>query len=353
MARAHRPRLKRVRKLWRDERSMLIGLDPVRGAELSNLNSELARLLFGLDGTRTEEEVLADAAAVGLDVGTVTRLLEELRVRHLLADGYPVSLAGAGNFDTAERLAPDHASLELLEPGDHAADVLARRKLRSVVVHGAGRLGTPLASLLAAANIGHVRVVASGNVRLADCAPGGVRPTDRGTLRTRAAAGVLRQYAPEVETGPLGPGRVPDLVVITDGPPDPGAESALLLARIPHLLVAVSETSAIIGPLVLPGKTSCLQCADLARTDRDDAWPNIAGQLAVPRDSANDPCDVVLALFAAAMGAMQCLTFLDGRMPRSSGATLKLALPDWQMEYCEWPLHHWCDCWELGFEESC
>ena len=33
------------------------------------------------------------------------------------------------------------------------------------------------------------------------------------------------------------------------------------------------------GPLVIPGVTSCLACADLHRSDRDAAWPAIAAQL--------------------------------------------------------------------------
>lgn len=38
----------------------------------------------------------------------------------------------------------------------------------------------------------------------------------------------------------------------------------------------------LVGPLVIPGRTSCLQCADLHRTDRDAAWPAVATQLRVP-----------------------------------------------------------------------
>jgi hypothetical protein len=34
-----------------------------------------------------------------------------------------------------------------------------------------------------------------------------------------------------------------------------------------------------VGPLVIPGETSCLSCADLHRSDRDAAWPAIAAQL--------------------------------------------------------------------------
>ena len=47
----------------------------------------------------------------------------------------------------------------------------------------------------------------------------------------------------------------------------------------PHLPVRVRDGIGLVGPLVIPGVTSCLGCADLHRSDRDAAWPAIAAQL--------------------------------------------------------------------------
>ena len=41
----------------------------------------------------------------------------------------------------------------------------------------------------------------------------------------------------------------------------------------------LAEQTGLIGPLVLPGATSCLNCADLHRSDRDASWPALAAQL--------------------------------------------------------------------------
>ena len=41
--------------------------------------------------------------------------------------------------------------------------------------------------------------------------------------------------------------------------------------RIPHLPVRVRDGAGLVGPLVMPGVTSCLRCADLHRSDRDAA----------------------------------------------------------------------------------
>ena len=46
---------------------------------------------------------------------------------------------------------------------------------------------------------------------------------------------------------------------------------------------ARSGDHGVVGPLVIPGLTSCLRCADLHRRDRDPAWHALAVQLTVAR----------------------------------------------------------------------
>ncbi len=71
-----------------------------------------------------------------------------------------------------------------------------------------------------------------------------------------------------------------DLVVLSDSlVSDPRMLRELHAARIPHLPVRVRDGAGLVGPLVLPGVTSCLRCADLHRSDRDAAWPAVASQL--------------------------------------------------------------------------
>jgi bacteriocin biosynthesis cyclodehydratase domain-containing protein len=71
-----------------------------------------------------------------------------------------------------------------------------------------------------------------------------------------------------------------DLVVLSDAlVSDPRMLRELHAARIPHLPVRVRDGGGLVGPLVLPGVTSCLRCADLHRSDRDAGWPAVAAQL--------------------------------------------------------------------------
>jgi bacteriocin biosynthesis cyclodehydratase domain-containing protein len=71
-----------------------------------------------------------------------------------------------------------------------------------------------------------------------------------------------------------------DLVVLSDSlAADPRMLRDLHEARTPHLPVRVRDGAGLVGPLVVPGVTSCLRCADLHRSDRDEGWPAVAAQL--------------------------------------------------------------------------
>jgi len=93
-----------------------------------------------------------------------------------------------------------------------------------------------------------------------------------------------------------------DLVVLSDSlVADPKTLRELHAARIPHLPVRVRDGTGLIGPLVIPGVTSCLRCADLHRSDRDEAWPALAAQL---RDTVGS-ADRATVLATAALALNQ------------------------------------------------
>jgi hypothetical protein len=76
-----------------------------------------------------------------------------------------------------------------------------------------------------------------------------------------------------------GPANV-DLTILTDYlVADPRVVRELHEARVTHLPVRVRDGIGLIGPLVIPGVTSCLRCADLHRSDKDPAWAAVATQL--------------------------------------------------------------------------
>jgi bacteriocin biosynthesis cyclodehydratase domain-containing protein len=93
-----------------------------------------------------------------------------------------------------------------------------------------------------------------------------------------------------------------DLVVLSDSlVADPRMLRDLHAAGIAHLPVRVRDGSGLVGPLVVPGVTSCLRCADLHRSDRDSSWPAVAAQL---RDTVGS-ADRATVLATAALALNQ------------------------------------------------
>ncbi|MDT4914719.1 MAG: hypothetical protein QOC66_3847 [Pseudonocardiales bacterium] len=241
------------------------------------------------------------------------------------------------------RLAGELAALAV-EHGDAAAEVLSARRHTSVEVHGTGRVAVHLASVLAAAGIGRVHCAGDGAARLSHAVPGGIAVADEGLVLAAAAEAALRRAAPDVDTTPLPVSERPDLTILaTDAPVAAERLAALHAADAPYLAVDLRLDHGVVGPLVLPGLTGCLRCADLHRSDRDPAWSALAVQLTVGRRHGAASA-VSVATVIAGVAAQQALTFLDGGDPECIDATIELRLPDWRLRRRSWPAHPACGC---------
>ncbi len=355
--------------VWRNRDTVQFGVDPRRAIALTGMRGAAA-LLGLLDGSRDHAQVLAAAGDLGIAPEAADRVITLLAAGGALHD-FPVSTYRMLPHPLRSRLAPELATAALAYgDGDGGARVLARRQGACVRVHGMSRAGLCVASLLTASGIG--LVVSTGE------APGPPADPDQPDELTPASHGDIPAPAPPGPGGspapaPPGPGGSPTSVL--PGPPgspasgrppcyDRGRRPDLLILadtyrrelpdslvrdRIPHLATTASEAIGVVGPLVLPGRTACLRCLDLARAERDPAWPLILAQL---NACAADPpaCDTVLAATVAAQAAAQALSFIDRAAPASavSNGTLELVLPDWQWRRRTWRPHHRCECGRRG-----
>jgi hypothetical protein len=248
------------------------------------------------------------------------------------------------------RLIPPEArlagELRALAPrfGGHAAQVLSARRHTSVEVTGRSVLVAHVAAVLGAAGIGRIHCAVDGNARLHHLVPGGVTPADEGGPLAAAAEAAIRRAAPDVDTAPLPADGRPDLTIIaTDAPIPDERLDALHSADAPYLAVTLGLDSGVVGPLVLPGLTSCIRCADLHRRDRDPAWTALAVQLAIGRRHG-PAADVTVATTVAGVAAQQALTFVDGGEPATLDGTIELRLPDWRLRRRSWTIHPACSC---------
>jgi hypothetical protein len=349
-----RPVLKpALRRLWRSDDTIQLGADHAHGVVLEGIDDRRSAVLALLDGARTTDEVVAAAEVDGVPAADTRALLALLGSVHALDDARAVPR----RVPLAERarLQPDLATLTLLttRPGAGARSLDTRRKT-SVLVVGAGRVGSLVASLLAAAGIGHVAIRDERLASPRDAVPGGLTPDDDGHPRAAAATTAAQRAGGSSVDGAVRPPdaadcRTADLAVVAcDGwlvPPAPLVE-LFGIVGLPYLVTGVRETSGVVGPLVLPGKSSCPRCHDLHRATRDPCWPVIASQLAAANAYDSDaPCDVTLATGVAALTVGQVLAHLIGPgLTRCVDATLELRLPEWTVRRRSWTPHPECTC---------
>jgi ThiF family len=348
-----RPTLKAaLRRVWRDGSTLQIGVDPVRALVIGNLDDGLAQWLEILDGTRESRDAVDSAADFGAEPATAGRLLDLLSAAGVIEDGAAdrTVLRELGPLER-QRLGPDLAALSIRGGTvDGGATALAHRRTRAVIVFGAGRVGASIAVLLAAAGIRYVKVKDPALARPTDLAPAGITFDQVDRRRDSAAQRAAQRAAPGVTTALPNGRSEPDLAVVSPaGSVDPTVGERLVESGVPHLYAGVRELTGVVGPLVVPGRSSCLRCHDLHRSDRDPGWPRVAAQLAAIERGrqavrAPAPCDVVLATLVAAYASMHALEFLDGRLPASLDGTLELDSPSGSIRRRSWSAHPSCSC---------
>lgn len=351
-----------LRRVWRDGSTLQLGTDPGRAVVIGGLDRPCAQLVERVDGTHDLAGLRAVAARLGVPAARADHLLGLLERSGVLHDGAADHRALA-RLSQAERdrLQPDLAAASATRAApDGGAGVLGRRRDRVVVVHGAGRLGAAVVRLLAAAGVGTIGVVDPVLVGPADLGPAGLGPDTVGARRDDAAARSARALSPSVRARPAERIDRPDLVVLAPDAagPDRRQVDQLMRDEQAHLFAAVRPSVGVVGPLVLPGRSSCARCHDLHRRDRDAGWPTVAAQLrALPGGAASragqatrsigaDACDVVLATAVAAQTCLQVLAFLDGGTPAPPAVdgTIEVSLADGSVRRRSWSVHPSCGC---------
>lgn len=331
-------------RVWLDAEHLQLGLGPRR--RVHRLDGPARQLLEALDGTRDTEALIGYGARLGLTRARALGLLERLAVSGALDDAaLPTPALARLPPGERARLAPVVSALGLRNrlPGG-GARALERRAQQHVVVHGLGLIGAQVARQLAAAGVGVVRPIDPGCVEAADTGPGALDPAETGRRRQAAVARAIQRTTPAAHVAP-GRRTRPDLVVLAPSERYPVEFlDQLHAAGVPHLTVRTAGDAALVGPLVLPGRTPCVHCADLHLSTDDPGWPRHLAQLAPARAGELPPRDTPLALLAAAYTVLHALSFLDGDEPPVLGAVLHLDPADGVPRRIDLAAHVACGC---------
>jgi bacteriocin biosynthesis cyclodehydratase domain-containing protein len=314
--------------LRRGDHEIQLGLDPRHAVVIEGVTETVAESIRRLDGHARTQQLLERTPAD--DRPALIALLRELLEIGMIED--------ATESGAPCRLAAD-ATTWALRTGSRPSQLAGSRKSASVLVHGSGRIGVAVASLLVAAGIGAVEVQAEGLVAPEDTGCGYLM-SDVGKPRRAAARTALERQ------GPARRAVNPDLVVITDSAvPAPEFVAGLLAGSVPHLAARVREGVGIVGPFVVPGRSSCLSCADLHRADLDSSWPTVAAQLAGRTQTADLTCAHATAAFAVEQ-VLQALAWLatGDRRPPTWNATIEFDAFHGRLEHRSWAPHPCCSC---------
>jgi len=297
-----RPRLRADHPLlWRSGGRLQVGIGD-RAVRLGAVPTEAVRWITGIDGTRDWAQVAQDAARLGVTDRVATRLL--------------TLLVGAGAIDDVgtmpdalrwrDRVLRDEVSGDLAAAGFAygsgalANVVVERRIMTSVAIVGSGVLAHALRE-----------AAAISGLTVSD-------PGSAGLHLMAAAHPAL--IAPEVA-----------------------------LEDRAHLPVAVFGDIGEIGPLVVPGRTSCLRCAHLHRRDADPGWPPLSLQLeqAMGRLRPGEhPTDRLLARATATAALLLARRWADDPLATDAWAdqVLEVHLPDAAVSRRPAPPHALCGC---------
>jgi hypothetical protein len=306
--------------------SVQIGTDPPRCVMLANAPREALDLLRSLDGGDSLGAVLT---AHDADPLVWSALLTDLLRAELLV---PVrERVTGGRVVGPAHLAGERSAL-VHRHGERTAErILQTRDDALVVLHGTATVTRSIATTMAAAGVGHIHIDVTE--------PGA-------SLLRRSAARSLRTGLtddfPTVRVHQPASHQLPTIAVLAAAAvPDLGLAAAYTRQRVPHLSVTAGPSRTVVGPLVLPGRSSCLSCAHRHRTDRDPGWPVVADHLADDRQ----PPPAALAATAAAMAATALLQHIDGLLtPTTVDGTLEWHAEDEPPRRRTWALHPRCGC---------
>lgn len=300
--------------VWRSDSCVEIGWPP-RHERIDAVDPAHIAWLLGLRG----EHELADAVTLGSAQGLRPALMRRLigaGVRSGLVDdaaAMPESLRDVP-MHLRDLIAPDVIAVRHLHGGTSLArDTINRRQRAEVAIQGSGPVAEAAALVLTCSGVGNI---------VQD------RATHSGSKRHRRAT---HQRACHV--------------LCDTAHPDAAADPDAMALDIPHVAVAVTGARAVIGPLVIPGRTSCLRCRDLHLADADETWARAAVQWAARRPG---PPAAGLAHLSGAWAALHALAVIDAGpalvQAPALNAALVIELPAAGVQLQSRPPHPLCGC---------
>lgn len=246
--------------LRRDVRTLQLGLE-WPGLAALQASASVRAVLAAVDGFRDVSGVVLAAEAAGITTDDALQAVEALLDAGALVDQ---SAVRPGHVDDST-----WAAMWLLAgPAGTAHDVLSSRRQVRVWVTGSGRISAMVRSLVAAEQV---------------------------TVTDTPARSTL-------------------VVVAADMEPPRAAVDETMRLGVPFLCVGVRELVGLVGPFVVPGRTACLRCVDLSRSQVDPCWTTLVDS-AQTTPAKTHSCPPSLVAMTAGYAAQEVVLWASGALP--------------------------------------
>lgn len=298
-----------LKRLWRDPRTLQFGYQP--GYILKDLSPGEERLVGMLEIGVPENQVRDLPNILKTSPSEVEQMMNRL-APILISGGTTVKFSQEEiekKFSELIRIA--------LTTSSNPEGVLAARKAMKVFVSDFTRAGLVICQALAAAGVGTIYSNDSKHVSRSDTQLLGHPSSSLGLHRSVSAKQVIGPEARiEVHARLTDPiyEKTDFAILLASDVLSPDRYQTFLSRDVPHLSIVFNEKGVRVSPVIFPGETACLGCAEIEKISLDPSWISLAPQLA---QSPRNLSDTTSLLFAAAMATRACLATGEGKLERN------------------------------------
>jgi len=270
--------------LWHNPSTLQIGTD-ARSVVLPQLSAEQERFIDALYFGIAPNQLAAVAKQAKLPAQQAQQLLEQLRplLQKPTDDPQGFGLAGLPPDATQPQFAETiWASLRHSTSGQA---VLLQRAKRVVQIDRLDSAGLLAMLALAASGVGTLVSLDQGVVAAADTGPNGYPEGLLGHSRTTAASLILQATWPAsrlLTTNQIKPNQLDSLdavLFLAQQVIDPKRYAPWASRGIPHQTLIFDANGVEVSPVLIPGKTACLNCQHLHRGENQQHWGVVSSQL--------------------------------------------------------------------------
>jgi len=320
----------------RDATTIQVNLDPNHSLLLSGDIGEIRKFLNALDGQHCVSELVTtfSFAKSALDKLTRRGLIE---TEHLDSDTTSkYTKSELDRFITSQR-SHQAAATKI----DFSKERLANLTKAYVAVLTSGPASALIAFLLAAQQIGRIKLFAQNDFKPSDL-PFWISAYPETQMDLSQ---LLRSISSQISLNQPANNQKPNFAIIADQPWSSVERSLELMNQgIAHLVIDPKVSEVCVGPLVIPGYSSCLNCAEMSVASVDKSWPDMRQLLGQHQEDQTDWLLLQLAVSFAAAQMIQVISSGDALTSALLNRRWRFRLPGPTIEVQQMPVNMFCPC---------